>query len=182
MPKKNGTKLSSTVTVDHYRKLVDENDRVALARFIIERFHERYFHPISNPNSKHGFAIMAVACLVVETLEAFYQGLADTKSKSRKMFRDFFSRTSALSCFGESGDWFFYDIRCGILHQAETRSGWKILRKGPLLDTRNKTINATAFLKQLQKAVEQYAADIQSNETSWKNFRKKVDAICENCQ
>jgi hypothetical protein len=176
------TKLSSSMTVGRYRELVKANDREALGRFIVERFDERYFRPVSDSNSKHGFAIMAVACLVIETLESFYEGRADTKGESKKMFRDFFNRNSALSSFGKRNDWFFTDIRCGILHQAESRGGWKIQRKGPLLDEHNKTINATTFLNQLQKAVAQYAAELQSDETIWKNFCTKVDAICTNCR
>lgn len=176
------TKLSASMTVDHYRELVGKNDRAALGHFIRKRFDERYFHPVSDPKHKHGFTMMAIACLVIETLESFYQGRADTKGGSKKIFRDFFSRNSALSPFGGQGDWFFTDIRCGILHQAETRGGWKIQRKGVLLDDQNKTINATKFLHQLQNSVSQYADEIQSNETVWKNFCKKMDAICTNCQ
>lgn len=176
------TKLSSSMTVSRYRELVKAGDRGTLGCFIIERFDERYFHPVMDSKSKHGFTIMAIACLVIETLESFYQGRADTKGESKKMFREFFCRNSSLGVFGQNSDWFFTDIRCGILHQAETHSGWKIMRKGPLLDSQNKTINATAFLNQLRTAVKQYATELQANETLWKNFCKKVDAICTNCQ
>lgn len=53
---------------------------------------------------------------------------------------------SVPNSLGKNSDWFFTDIRCGILHQAETRGGWKIQRKGTLLDDHNKTMNATVFL------------------------------------
>ena len=141
------TKLSATVTVSRYRELVKVKDKAVLADFIEERFDERYFRPVERSASKHGFAIMAVACLVVETLESFYQGRADTRGVSKKMFRDFFARDTSLNIFRNGDDWFYDDIRCGILHQAETRNGWKILRSGSLLDERNKTVNATAFLR-----------------------------------
>jgi hypothetical protein len=176
------TKLSSSTTVSSYHHLVKANDRVALGHFIIERFDERYFRPVEDSCSKHGFTIMAVACLVIETLESFYQGLPDTKGQGRKMFKDFFKRDINFSAFGKNGDWFFEDIRCGILHQAETRNGWKIWRKGPLLDEHRKTINATALLKQLRKSVEQYATEIQKDNSLWESFCKKMDAICTNCK
>ena len=98
------------------------------------------------------------------------------------MFSDFFCRCPELSEFSKNGDWFYADIRCGILHQAETRNGWKIIRSGPLLDRTNKVINATLFLKKLQVAVRRYSQEIQSNEGLWKNFCKKIDEICKNCQ
>jgi hypothetical protein len=176
------TKLSSSMTVSRYRKLVKAGDRAALGDFIVERFYERYFRPICNSRSKHGFTIMAIACLTIETLESFYQGRPDTKGESKKIFRAFFKRNSALNAFGENGDWFYTDIRCGILHQAETRGGWKIRRKGALFDSQNKGINAAALLKQLQKSVAHYATELQSDDILWENFCKKVDAICANCE
>lgn len=176
------TKLSSSTTVSRYQALVKAGDRAALASFVIERFEERYFRPVIDSKSKHGFAVMAIACLIIETLESFYQGREDTKGESKKMFRDFFDRHSELGAFGQCDGWFFTDIRCGILHQAETRNGWKIIRRGPLLESKTKVINAAALLKQLQVAVRRYAKEIQSDEKLWKNFCKKVDAICKNCQ
>jgi hypothetical protein len=69
-----------------------------------------------------------------------------------------------------------------ILHQSETRGGWRVLRKGPLLDTEGKAINATALLRALQLAVKRYAAQLETDEALWKNFRKKMNAVCANCQ
>jgi hypothetical protein len=157
-------------------------DKRALGRFIVERFNERYFRPIEDSPSKHGFTVLAVACLVIETLESFYQGRADTKNVSAEMFRDFFARNTGLKVFAGGKDWFYKDIRCEILHQSETRGGWRVLRKGPLLDAKGKAINATALLRELQRAVEQYAALLERDEMLWKNFQKKMNAVCANCQ
>lgn len=176
------TKLSSSTTVGRYRELVKNGDRAALADFIVERFDERYFRPIETSDSKHGFALMAIACLVVETLESFYQGRSDTKGKALQMFKEFFERDKSFGIFQSGDNWFFRDIRCGILHQAETRGGWKISRSGSMLDKRNKIINATAFLRQLRRSVESYASELQKDEALWESFCKKMDAICVNCQ
>jgi len=176
------TKLSLSLTVYGYRRLEAAANKPALAQFIVERFNERYFQPINDSPSKHGFAIMAVACLVIETLESFYQGRADTRNVSAQMFQDFFGRDADLKVFAGGNDWFYKDIRCGILHQSETRVCWRILRKGSLLDVSGKTINAAALLDVLQRAVELYALQLQTNEVLWKNFLKKMDAVCANCQ
>ena len=176
------TKLSSSMTIARYRRLEAAADKQALSRFMVERFNERYFRPIEDSPSKHGFAMIAVACLVIETLESFYQGRADTRNASTQMFRDFFARDTDLKDFAGGNDWFYKDIRCGILHQSESRGGWRVLRRGPLLDIPCKAINATAVLRALHRAVEQYAAQLQSDEILWKNFQKKMGAVCSNCQ
>ena len=177
----NSTKLSSSTTVADYKKLEAANDRKRLAQFLVERFDERYFRPIEESPSKHGFAVLAVACLVIETLESFYQGRADTKNVSTQMFRDFLARDTALKVLAGGNDWFYKDIRCGILHQSESRGGWRILRTGPLLDAQAKILNATAILRALRREVRQYAQKIQTDEQLWKHFCKKMGAVCGNC-
>ena len=176
------TKLSSSTTVARYKELVANNNRQALGQFIVERFDERYFRPINDSLSKHGFSTLAVACLVIESLESFYQGRADTRGNSRKIFRDFLARNTPLKVLGGGTDWFYTDIRCGILHQSESRGGWRVLRSGPLLDMSAKAINATKALHALKQLVQQYAAQIQTDEVLWRNFKKKMVAVCENCR
>lgn len=175
------TKLSSSTTVAQYRKLEAADDRKAIGRFFIERFDERYFRPIEDSVSKHGFTVLAVACLVIETLESFYQGRLDTKNASTQMFRDFLARETPLKVLAGGNDWFYKDIRCGILHQSESRGGWRVLRGGPLLDTKAKTLNATAILRALRSEVRKYSQCIQNDDVLWRNFCKKMDGVCANC-
>jgi hypothetical protein len=177
------TKLSSTVSVARYRELEQYDDRQALAQFVRDRFNQRYFRPIESTSSadKHGFTIMAVCCLVIEALESFYQGKADTKGHSKEMFDAFFKRDTPFKVFGGGGDWFYKDIRCGILHQSEARGGWRILRSGPLLDVPAKSINATRCIRELCKAVDTYANQIQHDDALWALFKKKMKAVCDNC-
>ena len=174
-------KLSSSTSVARYRKLEAAGDRRAIGQFFVERFDERFFRPIEDSSSKHGFAVLAVVCLVIETLESFYQGRLDTKNASTQMFRDFFARDTPLKVFAGESDWFYKDIRCGILHQSETRGGWRVLRKGPLLDAQAKALNATAILRALRSEVQKYAQMIQTDEQLWKNFCKKMGGVCANC-
>jgi hypothetical protein len=174
-------KLSSSVTVRRYRELEQAGDRKALADFVRERFQERYFRPVERSDSRHGFLLMAVACLVIETLESSYQGLGDTREKSKKMFREFLKRDTPLKVFGRDGDWFYEDIRCGILHQAEVRAGWRIRRDGPLLDTTARAINASLFFAEVLHAVEVYAQNLEQNDECWASFRRKMQTVCKNC-
>jgi hypothetical protein len=171
------------VTVARYKELEQNDERQELAQFVRERFNERYFHPIASTpmKDKHGFTIMAVCCLVIEALESYYQGKGDTKGQSRAMFESFFKRDTPLEVFAGDSDWFYKDIRCGILHQSEARSGWHILRSGPLLDKPTKRINATRFFRELRKAVDSYASQLQHDDNLWTLFKKKMNAVCDNC-
>lgn len=175
-------KLSSSVTVAHYRALEEAGDRRALGEFIKERFSERFFDPLADSKSMSGFTALAIGCLVIETLESFYQGRADTNGKCKEMFRAFFKRDTSLNVFGHPTDWFFLKIRCGILHQGEARGGWRIWRRGPLLDVDAKTINATKFLRELKIVVEAYGDSLAVDEGHWRQFKKKMSAVCKNCE
>lgn len=175
------TKLSSTITVNDYRELEAAGDRKAIGEFIYQRFDERYFKPILDSSNKHGFTMMAIGCLVIETLESFYQGLKDSKRRSKGTFKKFFNRETALKVFSSEDDWFYYKVRCGILHQAEVIGGWRIIRAGDLLNSVDKTINADRFIRELQKVLEDYAIQLESDELLWSNFKLKMDSICQNC-
>lgn len=129
------TKLSSRFTISGYRKLESSLDREGIADYLLERFTERYIEPFRGVK-KHGFSLMAISCLMIEALESFRLGWSDTDRKSQKAFESFFQQCSMqgseLGVFAENTADFFKNVRCGILHQAETTSGWRILRKGPL--------------------------------------------------
>lgn len=183
MPHANSTKLTRSVTVARYRELEKADNRVALGQFIVERFHERYFEPTVDHQKRHGFTLMAISCLVIEALECFYQGEPNSKGKTRAMFESFFkNRPTGLEVFGGGDDWFYYNIRCGILHQAETTGGWRVRRTGRLLDTAQRSINAKMFVVRLRAAVANYAMQLQIDNDLWEKFRTKMDAVCKNCE
>ncbi len=177
------TKLSASVTVDKYKLLEKNEDKAAIADFIVQRFEERYFSPVLNSRSRHGFTMLAIGCLVIETLESFYQGLEDTDRKSKRMFIDFFARDTPLKPFGKVVT-FYSDIRCGILHQAEIRGGWRITRSSnaPLLDEVGRTINAELFIQGLKDAVSTYVIQFQNDPQLWENLKIKMRKICNNCE
>ena len=83
-------KLSERVTVAEYLKLEKNKDQKGIAKFIQDRFTERYIEPLRGCNT-HGFSIMAVSCLMIEALESFRQGWPDTdgKGKSKRASRSF---------------------------------------------------------------------------------------------
>ncbi len=183
MPNATMTRLTNTVTVAQYQALEAADDRAACGRFIFQRFHERYFEPTINAPTRHGFTLMAIGCLVIEALECFYEGKAHSKDGSAKMFAAFFQRPTGLEAFGQGdNDWFYKEIRCAVLHQAETIGGWRLQRSGKLLDMGERVINAKRFVELLQCAVGNYAMLLENDEALWRNFKKKMAAVCVNCE
>jgi hypothetical protein len=181
----NSTELSSKHTINNYLRMEKEGDRHGIAEMIRLRHRERYVNPVECSTAKHGFASMALACLLVETIQSFREGLGDTKGKSRAMFRLFLTKESGFEKFVNIADSFFDDVRCGLLHQGETRRGWTVMRCGPLFDLGKKQLNATRFLKAVDKSLNSYCQELEHadwNSNQWKKCRQKMAAIISNCE
>jgi hypothetical protein len=185
----NTTHLSANYTVEQYKKLEAAQNKGEIAKFFVERFTERYITPINlaRKKQKHGFCTMAVSCLMIEALESFWCGWPHTKDRSALAFCQFFSRCPRFHAFlGHAPD-FYRHVRCGILHQAETTGGWTIHRgKGSpmLFDPNGPAIDATKFHKAVSEEITDHANLLKSedwNSERWRNFRKKMAAVCKNC-
>jgi len=181
--------LSSTVSIERYQEMVKEKDKKAIVEFIKQRFRERYIDPVKKSRSVHGFAIMALSCLMIEALQSFLEGLPNTKRYSKTTFRNFFKKCREWELdLGVFNDWvedFYEGVRCGLLHQAETTSGWRIRRDCQLFDKRKKMINAQKFLKGLEKYLEKYCDELQQADWDseiWQNLREKMKYVIENCE
>lgn len=159
-----------------------------------ERINSRYIEPVdllikkdheqSASKRRYGFSILAVDCLLIETLQSFREGLIDTKGKSQKMFEKFLtSRNGFCEHFDkEKAANFYRDIRCGILHQAEVMGSYLIWSVGKLMRVKEDGtcyINRTKFHEQLKNEVKRYCDELrdQANSNLRKNFRTKMDAI-----
>ncbi len=121
---------------------------------------------------------------MVEAVESFRQGWLDTKDRSKAAFCSFFDAHNQFAPFRGHAERFYYEVRCGILHQGETRGGWRILRSGPVFDPSTRVINATAFLRSVGRVLKAYCRDLARDDwdsESWKKCRKKMDAICKAC-
>jgi hypothetical protein len=179
------TKLASRFTVADYKKAYIDKNREAIAEAIRRRFTERYITPVSESKAKHGFTMMAVCCLMIESLESFRQGWKSTSGLDKYAFQLFFAREPAFADFRGYERYFHSNVRCGILHQGETYHGWKILRTGPLFDKAIRTINATRFLNEMKKVLDDFCDQLKSlewNSKDWQNVNKKIHALCAHCR
>lgn len=179
------TFLSNTVTIPDYLQMEEEKNKIKIVEFVKSRFSERYITPLRcDPNLKHGFCTMAICCLMIETLESFWRGWDNSRNQSELAFCSFFDRNHNLSAFDGYVTDFYKNVRCGILHQAETLNGWRIRRDGFLFDTQTKTINATLFHNEMENCLNYYCSELGQRDwesTVWKNFRKKMKAIISHC-
>jgi hypothetical protein len=180
--------LAKGFTVEKCLEHLDKKEREPLVNLIHTRFTERFLAqlPIKPAENKSGFVMMAIGCLMIESLQAFRKGDEETKGHHDECFRDFFREVEALNpLYPYAGD-FYKNVRCGILHQAETTGGWRIRRdSGALLfDPETAVINANLFLKALTDYLDKYCDDLKKAEWGkelWKPVEKKLRHICAHC-
>ena len=88
----------------------------------------RYIDPMNElihaDINKNGFAAMAICCLLLDTLMQFREGYAQTPRGQcmrdySKFLNDQFDSITDIKMAGR----FYTDIRCGILHAAQTQNG-----------------------------------------------------------
>ena len=189
-------------TVADWKKLDLDSENSSDWREAIKIFNARirgrYLDPVdklialdkkraNEKDRRFGFTILAIDCLLIETLQAFIEGVGNTWKLSKKMFVNFLTERPSFSVYFDekSACRFYYDVRCGILHQAETRFGWRVLSVGPLLDPKGnkiRIINRTEFHEALKSEFDSYVTklrdlkDTKQDELREK-FRNQMDGI-----
>ena len=145
-----------------------------------------YEEPIEPENRRFGFTILAIDCLLIETLQAFIDGEKNTYQKTKRMFVKFLTeRPSFSKHFKEKklACRFYKDFRNGILHQAETRCGGLIWSVGPLLCNTGTgmIINRTKFHEALKAEFDSYLTDLKDTKQGElrQKFRQQMDYVVE---
>ncbi|HEU4689037.1 MAG TPA: hypothetical protein VFS23_11775 [Vicinamibacterales bacterium] len=157
------------------------------------RIHERYIEPIDHliaaeegrpaNERRFGFTVLAVDCLLIETLGAFLDGLEDTENKSKATFCKFLTtRSLFLGDFTEDlAKRFYKEFRCGILHQAEIGGESKVWSVGPLIrdDGGKLIVNRNKLHERLKADFQNYLAELRNpaNVDLRAKFRAKMDFI-----
>jgi len=157
-------------------------------------------HYCTHEQRRFGFAMMALACLLIETLAQFYEGLEDSDEARTRLslnntdfYVTFLTKKSFVlkSAFDEPKALAFYrTIRCGILHQAETKEGSTIR----FFDDRNYSdrpldlladgislrIHWAEFHELVKGEFDAYCTHLKANDLPdlRGNFRRKMDFIC----
>jgi len=188
------------------------SDKCELGRYLKERYEDRFLKPIellrSAPHNEvgYGFALMALCCLLIETIESYRKGWPSSYGRelknlakrpenktsppqyklnppfggidSKTAFVDFFTEPDHQQFFPSvNGEVFYTEIRCGLLHQAQTKGSWRITRGGAFWDNSQKTINRNEFAIRTRECFEDYVKELSQavwNGSIWINARKKI--------
>ncbi len=196
--------LAAGWRVSRVRISLRTKDRAGLIEFIRQRHRERFFDPIQQlrdaERNQHGygFAMMALCSLLIETIQSYRDGLPTTDGRElvrlralkvpaeyaipiglrvngTKAFRRFFSRFRN-EFEGMSGVKFYRNVRCGLLHQAQTKRGWTIALHKPSLHE-DKVLDRNRFASRLDAAFESYLVELSNRQWDtivWRNARRKI--------
>jgi len=101
---------------------------------------------------------------------------------SELAFEKFFDQAEHCRHFGDmkgKGREFYRAIRCGLLHQAQTKDGWRILTHGKCWDDApdQRTINRNKFSRLLKQCFDELLEQLEArdwDEEPWKSTRKKI--------
>ena len=173
----------------------DENDWQTAISYLEQRLKERYVEAADTliqaeshlppAEKRFGFVILAVDCMLLETIQSFYVGLNDTKGKSKEMFTCFLTtRENFRSHFDfAKAETFYTDFRCGILHQTETKGDSRVWAVGQLVMTEGNSliINRNEFHDCMKKELELYIKTLRDPAASVierPRFKSKMDFIC----
>jgi hypothetical protein len=139
-------------------------------------------------NRYAGFAILALDCLLIETIEAFRRGKrARNPGESRtacirlltssEHFRQFFDDARASDFFGR--------VRNGLLHDGETRDGWLVKSADRYslvhdLDRRYVVVNRNKFHSALEAEFRDYLTclSVPENTGLRLNLARALDDLC----
>ena len=175
------------------RACLRQQDPHQLAEFVKARHYERFFRPLKTiraaPGNMQGYgaAIMALCSLLIETIQCYRFGLPTTDGKEfRKLAKrkgipapyqlhanEWKSGTKTFQRFFHDhrdifqalpGGRFYKNVRCGLLHQGQTKRGWVIKRRGlRVWDPTRKTIYRNDFSESLERAFKAYLGDLRTS-------------------
>jgi hypothetical protein len=100
--------------------------------FFRDRYQKRYFAPIQELQTHKsfdirnncGFLIASIDCILIETLEQYYEGTDETEKSTQDAFLNFFSRSVAFrKVIKDQKDVGLFAglMRSGLLHQSKTK-------------------------------------------------------------
>lgn len=169
--------------------------------FFLERLKLRYLNPIaalqsSGESQGEGFSIVAIQCSLIEFLESTIQGVnykyvprgqrpgPHEYSASKDIFVSFLSKRAPFSTTFEaaSAEDFYASVRCGLLHEARTKNGWRIWAAnatGIVADIKQKILYRDNFQTDLLSYLHAYELQLPRDTALQKAFIRKLNNLCQ---
>ena len=147
-------KIAGNLTISNWEELSanlncgNDNNWGRAFYFFEERIRTRYINPIKSileigDNLGEGFAVVNLQCSLIETIESFINGckseynttIRKTQWKkgttiifnsNKEIFISFFNNRTPFKELNIDGGLFYQDVRCGLLHETQTKNNWKI--------------------------------------------------------
>ncbi|MGD0972778.1 MAG: hypothetical protein ABR866_01735 [Candidatus Korobacteraceae bacterium] len=189
--------------IDRFFSPIEELHRLSISQVVLPKDTPGWGEPIR----PFGFAVISLCCLFIECFESYRRGIPTTSHQDWKkiskdyppipktftepagaafedVFKKFFSDYTA-NFDALDGDDFYKNIRCGLLHQAQTRNGWVIKVHHPdesessrttkVLDQKKQIVYRDAFVFQLKLVFMDYVAGLHNSTCpEWENVISKI--------
>ncbi len=131
-----------------------------------------------------GFAVLALDCIVLESLWGFMNGKGTPKGSGLDVYRDIL-KGPRFGWTDKQCDDFREFVRNGLMHDAETRKGWLVEKSIPRNSIVKQSkhgdyrINRTRFHQALKAAVADWINELRRGQdiALRKNMRKRMDQI-----
>ncbi|NTA19908.1 hypothetical protein [Agrobacterium tumefaciens] len=194
--------ISPSYTADFWRGLdlnpedPKQEDWLNAVDVLRDRIDGRFIKPAQtlietdkgNKQQSFGFAILALDCLVLETIQGFRDGLPDHNGQSKRLFIDFLSGWRPfVDCLGEGmlatakAESFYKQGRCALHHSGATDK-LRVRIGGPMMSFEGDeiTVNRTAFHTELVAELGRYLIALSDPQAVVlrRNFQRKMNTIC----
>lgn len=199
-------RIAGKLTTKDWEELVinlnsekDENWGLAF-HFFEERIKTRYLNPIDrilgmDLKTGEGIAVVTLQCSLIETIESFINGWkfnlnpygwfkldGEKESKIKKnqdIFISFFEKRNPFVSYNPNidGGKFYQNVRCGLLHETQTKGNWRIKSDSKKCGLSYEENNDKGLLEKII-----YRENFQKDlETLIENYKKSIiDGIAMN--
>jgi hypothetical protein len=200
-------KISNTKSCGYWknlrRKILEDYNNNSLwleaHHLFLDRLDSRYFEPANiikkyGNNTGEGFAIVTIYCALIEFLETTYLGLnykegplrhlKDYEYNSAKcghLFQSFLVNRKPFLLDEELAISFYKNVRCGLIHEAQTKNGWLIRVDNPEFITtieKGFVLNRDIFRKKIDQYLILYKKHLFTENELKEAFIRKFDGLC----
>lgn len=166
-----------------------------MVEIFYDRLEGRFLKPIrliingeKDISNFSGFSILALDCLIIETLQQFYSGENETKGSGTTAFWHFFESSPYFkdNFSMKTTEIFYSHFRCGLLHQAQTKKKSLIrIGENTMISQVSDNIDdglivdRAKFHEAIEQEIKHYINLLENNDTKLRiNFVVKMRFIC----